>query len=108
MSSITRTPTAPSTALRDARHQAAVALLRRAGEQAALIRHSCAAFMDETADDAVVNRALVAADANASAWRHGQAWRPEDNYGNWTPECRRRQAKALARNLARRSKVAAR
>jgi hypothetical protein len=43
---------------------------------------------------------MVAADANATAWRFGQAWWPEDNYGNWTAQDRRRQAKALGRNLA--------
>jgi hypothetical protein len=106
MSTLTRTPNAPSSAVRDARHRATVALLRRAGEQATLLRLSRAPFQAETAEDAARNRAMVAAGANASAWRYGQAWRPEDNFAGWTPERRQQQATVLARILAKRRELA--
>jgi hypothetical protein len=71
----TTTPASQSTptrylGARDPGNRAALELLRRAGEQARLLRQRRAPFEPESAADAVRNREMVAGNANASAWRH--------------------------------------
>jgi hypothetical protein len=90
MSSITRTPTAPSTPARDQGNHAALALLRRAGEQAALLRHSKAAYQDETPVDAARTREIVAADLFRAHWRRPATY-------EFTPARRRHLLKLQAR-----------
>jgi hypothetical protein len=58
-----------------------VALLKTAALRAALLRHSRAAFVQETAEDAALARLVVKANLYRGAWRYGQAVRPQREEG---------------------------